>query len=465
MIPDNWPPAFIERMREWLGDEVDDFFAAMNKREIGLRLNPQRGDVAALRARLSQAGWETSPVPWCPAGAWMPEDEVEDAPGKHPYHTAGVYYLQDPSAMAAGVILDPRPGEWVLDIAAAPGGKATHIAARMEQRGVLVANDVSRGRASVLAKNIERMGVTNALVANETPPRLAARWASLFDAVLVDAPCSGESTFARDDHAARRWSLAEVRSYAHRQGEILAQCARLVRPGGRLLYGTCTFSPEENEGVIAAFLVEHEDFELVDLPALPGLQPGRPEWIAAPAMLARAGRFWPHLAPGHGHFYALLHRTGEPARALPERWTGTQVPGRVLRRYREGVGAALRDDPPEEGLYLDTPHDHLYITPLAPDLWDGLHVLRPGWWVASLRHNQVNADHALAVAIRPEEARATLDLAPDDPRLAQFLRGSGWPSDGPQGVVLVTLEGRFPLGWAKRSGGRLHSRYPMHLRK
>ena len=273
-------------MRDWLGDEADDLFAAMDKREIGLRLNPRRGDTTALRARLSQAGWETQPVPWCPAGAWMPEDKIENAPGKHPYHTAGVYYLQDPSAMAAGVILDPRPGEWVLDIAAAPGGKATHIAARMEQRGVLVANDVSRGRASVLAKNIERMGVTNALITNETPPRLADRWAGLFDAVLVDAPCSGESTFARDDQAARQWNLDEVRSYAYHQGQILAQSARLVRPGGRLLYGTCTFSPEENEGVIAAFLAEHEDFELQDLPALPGLQPGRPEWIDAPGMLA-----------------------------------------------------------------------------------------------------------------------------------------------------------------------------------
>ena len=114
MIPDNWPQAFVERMRDWLADEADALFAAMNKREVGLRLNPRRGDVAALRVRLSQAGWETSPVPWCPAGAWMPEDEIEDAPGKHPYHTAGVYYLQDPSAMAAGVILDPRPGEWVI---------------------------------------------------------------------------------------------------------------------------------------------------------------------------------------------------------------------------------------------------------------------------------------------------------------------------------------------------------------
>ncbi len=454
---ENWPVEFIQRMTAWLGAEAEDFFAALAQRDIGLRLNTLRGPAEALLPRLP---WPGEPLPWCPAGRRLPETAEA---GAHPYHLAGVYYLQDPSAMAAGVLLDPQPGEWVLDLAAAPGGKATHLAARMENQGVLVANEISRGRASVLAMNLERLGVTNALVANEPPDRLAERWPGLFDAVLVDAPCSGEGTFSRDSQAVQDWSLAVVAGNARRQQAILAQAAPLVRPGGRLLYGTCTFAPEENEGVIAAFLEAQPDFELAPLPSLPGLHPGRPEWLALPASLAGTGRFWPHLSPGHGHFYALLRRHGEAPPDLPHRWEGEATPGRVQHLYREALSAALAVDPPEVGLVLNR-HDQLYVTPLEPALWEGLHVLRPGWWVASLRHGKINLDQALAMALKPEDARASVSLAVDDPRVRQFLMGGFWPDKGPQGWVLVTVDG-FPLGWGKRGGGRLRSRYPVHLRR
>ncbi len=451
------PLDFIARMRRWLGDEADAFFASLTRRDVGLRLNVRRGDPAELASGLP---WPTRPIPWCEEGRFLRDEGVPL--GTHPYHRAGVYYVQDPSAMAAAVLLDPQPGEWILDLAAAPGGKATHIAARMGDEGVLVANEVSRRRASVLAMNLERMGVTQAMVTNEMPERLAARWAGLFDALLVDAPCSGEGTFVRDSQAIRDWSVATVEGNARRQRMILDQAAPLVRPGGRLLYGTCTFAPEENEGTIAAFLERHPDFHLEPLPPLPGLDRGRPEWIGAPDVLRMAGRFWPHRAPGHGHFYALLRREGE-AEALPARWEGRAVPGRVLRLYRQGVGAALNIEPPEAGLYLSA-DDHLYLTPMEPALWEGMRVLRSGWWVASLRHGKVNPDHALAMAIRPDEAAESLELTVDDPRLRRYLTGGFWADDGPPGWVLITVEG-FPLGWAKRGGGRLRSKYPMHLRR
>ncbi len=458
--PASWPTDFLVRMRTWLGDEAQAFFAALARRDVGLRLNPARGSLESLKARLP---WETQPVPWCPEGVWLPPQVQEEAQvGAHLYHTLGVYYVQDPSAMAAAVLLDPRPGEWVLDLAAAPGGKTTHMAARMRGEGVLVANEVVRRRAAVLALNIERMGVTNALLLNETPERLAERWGGLFDAVLVDAPCSGEGTFSRDSQAIRDWSVDTVLGNARRQKQILEQAALLVRRGGRMLYGTCTFAPEENEAVIAAFLAGHPDFEIADLPQVPGLQPGRPEWVGAPDDVRRAGRFWPHTGPGHGHFYALLRRKGEPGNNLPERWTGNTVPGRIFNLYYKSVGEAIAGTPPEQGLML-TKTDDLYVTPMDPKLWEGLHVLRPGWWVASLRHNKVWPDHALALALRPEEARFVVDLAPDDPRLTTYLRGGFWPDDGAGEYVLVAVEG-FPLGWAKRGEGRLRSRYPLHLR-
>ncbi|MBN1877297.1 MAG: RsmF rRNA methyltransferase first C-terminal domain-containing protein, partial [Anaerolineae bacterium] len=295
------------------------------------------------------------------------------------------------------------------------------------------------------------------------PDRLAERWAGLFDAVLVDAPCSGEGTFARDPHAVRGWSVDAVQTYAHHQLVILEQTAPLVRLGGRLLYGTCTFAPEENEGVIAAFLEMRDDFELMDLPQVPGLHPGHPEWLGLPAHLRRAGRFWPHKGPGHGHFYALLRRKGDPADPLPERWRGSDVPGRVLALYRQRVGEALVGAPPESGLLLDK-EDALYIAPLAPELWRGLRVLRPGWWVATRRHNKVTPNHALAMALRPAQAREVLDLRPDDPHLSMYLQGSSWPDTGTTEFVLITVDG-FPLGWARRTGGRMRSHYPIHLRR
>ncbi len=456
-IPETWPRAFVHRLQTWLGDQAPAFFTALSKRDYGLRLNPRRGDIASLKARIP---WETRPIPWCPAGVWLQEDA---AIGAHPYHTMGVFYSQDPSAMAAAVLLDPQPGEWVLDLAAAPGGKTTHIAARMRGGGVLVANEIVRRRASVLAMNIERMGVTNALISNETPARLAERWPGLFDAMLVDAPCSGEGTFSRDSQAVRDWSIATVQGNARRQLSILRQSAPLVRPGGRLLYGTCTFSPEENEGVIAEFLRETPEFELSPLPDLPGMSPGHPEWIDAPEALRQTGRFWPHTGPGHGHFYALLRRKGVPPDNLPDRWRDNDVPGRVLNLYRQSVGGALAKDPPEEGLILNA-QDDLYIVPIDPQLWQGLRILRPGWWVASRRHNKVNPDHALAAALHPQDARVQVTLTLDDPRLQKYLNGGFWPDKGQAGFALVTVDG-FPLGWAKRGGGRMRSRYPLHLRR
>jgi NOL1/NOP2/fmu family ribosome biogenesis protein/precorrin-6B methylase 2 len=379
--------------------------------------------------------------------------------------------------MAAGVLLDPQPGEWVLDIAAAPGGKATHIAARMQGEGVLVANEVGRRRATVLAMNLERMGVTNAIVTNELPDRLASRWPGLFDAVLVDAPCSGEGTFARDAQSVQAWSVETVQGHARHQITIMDQSAPLVRPGGRLLYGTCTFAPEENEGVVAEFLRQHPDFEVLALPQLPGLSAGRPEWLVTgeemdpldadlETALRQTGRFWPHTGPGHGHFYALLRRRGDPPTDLPVQWEETEVPGRVLRLYRQGLRKALKgkDAIPEAGLFL-AEDDALYVTPLDPALWQDLRVLRPGWWVATLRHGRVNPDHALAMALRPEHARDALSLAHEDARIDKFLNGGFWPDQAKaKGWVLVTVDG-FPLGWGKRGGGRLRSRYPIHLRK
>ncbi|MGC9347143.1 MAG: methyltransferase RsmF C-terminal domain-like protein [Anaerolineae bacterium] len=452
-----WPDDFTSRMSAWLGSEALPFFRALGKQDYGLRLNPRRGSLETLRGRIP---WETEPIPWCPEGLLLKE---EASIGTHSYHTAGVYYSQDPSAMAATVLLDPRPGEWILDLAAAPGSKATHIGARLQGEGVLVANDIARHRTTVLAMNLERMGVTNSIVTNASPDRLAGVWPGLFDAMLVDAPCSGEGTFSRDAQSVRNWSVDTVKSYAYRQHRMLDEAAPLVRPGGRILYGTCTFSPEENEGVIAGFLDQHPDFAIEDLAPLPGMDRGHPEWIDAPTDLERAGRFWPHKAAGHGHFYTLLRRRGEPPDDLPAQWEDEDMPGRVFDLYEKTLNQALEIPPPEKGLIL-TEDDDCYITPMAPGLWAEVPVLRPGWWVASLRHGKIYPDHASAMALRADQVRATVDLKPEERRLETYLNGGFWTDKGKNGFALVTVDS-FPLGWAKRGGGRMRSRYPVHLRR
>ena len=452
-----WPGDFTSRMQSWLGEQAQFFFEALVHRDIGLRLNPVRGSLAALKSGIP---WVTAPVPWCPEGLLL---QQESTISKHPYHTTGVFYIQDPSAMAAAVLLDPKPGEWVLDIAAAPGGKATHIAARMAGKGVLVANDVVRRRASILAKNIERMGISNALITNETPERLASRWKGLFDAVLVDAPCSGEGTFSRDSRSVQQWNLQSVARYAQQSKNILQQAADLIRLGGRILYGTCTFAPEENEGVIDEFLNANQDFQIVALPEFEHLYPGQPQWVGASGEVGLSGRFWPHTGPGHGHFYALLQRSGDPPSDLPERWKGSRCPGRVTKLYDSSMKQILTTKPRQTGLYL-TPGDDLYLTPMDPKLWSGLHILRPGLWLASLRHHKINPDHALAMTLQPEDVQMHVRLSVDDPHLRNYLDGSQWLDAGQDGIVWVSVDG-FPMGWAKRISGKLRSRYPVHLRR
>ncbi|MCS7251412.1 MAG: RsmB/NOP family class I SAM-dependent RNA methyltransferase [Anaerolineae bacterium] len=451
-----FPERFLARMQAWLGSEVEAFLQALaSPYRTGLRVNTLKISPEAFQIR---SPFPLSPVPWCPEGFVV--EDLEARPGLHPYHAVGLYYLQDPSAMAAAILLDPQPGEWVLDLAAAPGGKATHLAARMQDTGVLVANEIQPQRATVLALNIERLGITHAILTNESPPRLANQWEGLFDRVLVDAPCSGEGMFARNPEAIRTWSLNRVRRSAALQKAILLEAARMVRPGGRLLYATCTFAPEENEEVVEAFLRARPDFDLVDPMRHPAFDRGHPEWIAdGDPRLIRTVRLWPHRGPGHGHFYALLQRAGEsrPHRPKPE----ADLPGRAQRALEAFWTETITQPLPEGGLILQG--DQIYWTPMAPILWRGLRVLRPGWWLGRLCQVRFEPAHALAIALSAKAVHRVLDLSLDDPRVTAYLQGYPLEGSWESGWALIALEG-FPLGWVRAERGRLKNMYPRHLR-
>ena len=358
------PSKFTNRMKFMLGQECDAFLVSFEcVRSKALRINPcklQGGREDAY----SKLPFETKKILWEENG-FVYKDE--DEPGKHPLHMAGLYYIQEPSAMSPVAYLDPKPGQRVLDLCAAPGGKSTQIAGRMQGRGILVSNEINAGRAKILSENIERMGIGNAMVLNETPQNLSARFEGWFDRILIDAPCSGEGMFRKNEDAVTNWSPENVRLCADRQDEILDNAASMLAPSGRLVYSTCTFAPDEDEGTIYRFLLRHPEFRVVEVPLYEGMDHGNPSWALIDTsdestwtmpdlqdnaastqddkdyglegcldevktnkeklnkdnlnkeklnkdvadQLANCIRLWPHHLKGEGHFLAVLERVNE----------------------------------------------------------------------------------------------------------------------------------------------------------
>ena len=366
------PEAFLERMKRQLGDEYERYLDSLNRsRAVALRFNPLKGEIP-------QLPFVGQPVPWEPMGYYYDPDA---RPGLHVFHEAGVYYLQEASAMAPVALLDPKPGERVCDLCAAPGGKTTQIAGRMMGQGFLLCNEINPKRAKILSRNIERMAVSNALVTNEHPATLAQRFAGFFDRVLVDAPCSGEGMFRKEEAAVTDWSQETVEMCARRQAEILSSAAALIRPGGRLVYSTCTFSPEEDEQAVARFLENHPEFvpETVDAPWFEAGENG-------------SVRLWPHKLLGEGHFAAVLRKMegSEESTVIP---AGEKLP-KTWQPFAASLGIRLPDGK------ASTFGDTLYWAP--PDMPDirKLKVLRPGLELGTVKKDRFEPAHALALWLK-----------------------------------------------------------------
>jgi NOL1/NOP2/sun family putative RNA methylase len=455
------PPAFLARMAQLLGGEYPAFLASYGAQpNVGLRVNTLKIVPDAFR---KIAPFDLSPVPWCADGFTV---TGEGEPGKHSYHAAGLYYLQDPSAMAVAELLDPQPGERVLDLSAAPGGKATHIAALMRNEGLLVANEIHRKRVWDLAENLERWGTRIAAVTVEPPAWLATRLEGFFDRVLVDAPCSGEGMFRRSATARAEWAPELVQGCALRQSVILEQAARMMRPGGMLVYSTCTFAPEENEGTVVRFLRQHPEFELVEVTRRPAFSEGRPDWIkGSPPELRRAVRLWPQTGPGEGHFVAVMRQDGTPTEATlqPSRlMPADRLPAQVHALYRAFCREHLAMAPATERLALVG----TYLYALPPDLPDltGTRFIHPGWWLGTIKKDRFEPSHALAMALTSSGAQHTLDFEAGSDEFLTYLRGGSLPAEGEDGWTLVTVDG-FPLGWGKCVRGMVKSHYPKGLRR
>lgn len=510
------PDAFINRMQMLLGDEYDAFFSSYDKpKYAGIRVNTLKISVEEFAAI---SPFELKPVPWCPTGFYVDENAK---PGKHPYYHAGLYYIQEPSAMSPAEALNVVPGDRVLDLCAAPGGKSTQIGAKLQGKGVLVTNDISADRTKALAKNIELYGVKNAVVLNETPERIAGSFPNYFNKIVIDAPCSGEGMFRKDEDMIRQWEKHSVEKCTLMQRDILRTAASLLAPGGTIVYSTCTFAPEENEGMIAEFLQQNPDFTVVPLPVASGLSSGRPDWIpetiaaddAIKAETAGCGRLWPHKIEGEGHFLAVLRHTGEEDAAtrevLLEETLMEPELGRARKQARDRHKSHERDRAGHashtgkknkaRGVGLNTGADeqemigswtvfaseqlalkhneppmlfggNVYLSPLTKDRLNGLKTVRPGWYVGTVKNGRFQPGHPLATALHEDEAVRVLELSSDEGEVVRYLKGETLeipPSriicqdqtSSPKGYVLVTVDG-YSLGWGKWLDGMLKNEYP-----
>ena len=428
-----FPKAFLDRMKDQLGQEYPAFLESLERpRAVALRLNPLKGE-------MPQLSFVTEPVPWEPMGWYY---DPNQRPGLHPYHEAGVYYLQEASAMAPVALLDPQPGEFICDLCAAPGGKTTQIAGRMAGEGMLLCNEINPKRAKILSRNIERMGVANALVTNEHPQRLAQRFAGLFDRVLIDAPCSGEGMFRKEEAAVTDWSPETVEMCARRQAEILDSGAQLVKPGGRLVYSTCTFAPQENEQAIGAFLQRHPEFS--------------PETVEAPWFTPGPDgsfRMWPHKLLGEGHFAAVLRKDGGQEATCRE-MAGEKLP----KQWQEFAKDLTIELPEGKAVGFGS---GIYWAPVGmPDL-SGVKVLRPGLELGELKKDRFEPAHALALWLKT--AARKQNFAADSAQIKAYMHGETIAS-GQRGWCLVSVDG-FSLGWGKGDGNCLKNHYPKGLRR
>jgi len=552
------PLIFAERMKSLLGDEFGQFMKSYEQSpHAGLRVN-------TLKISMEQfdeiAPFDLRPIPWCETGFYVPHGVK---PGLHPYYHAGLYYIQEPSAMAPVELLQVEPGDRVLDLCAAPGGKTTQIAAKLQGKGVLVTNDIHAERTKALAKNVELYGVRNAVVLNESPERIANAFPHYFDKVLIDAPCSGEGMFRKDEDMVKSWEDHSVEKCVLMQRDILETAARLLAPGGTIVYSTCTFAPEENEAMIAEFLNVNRDFVVMDIPEETGFAPGRPEWVRqmmpekaeeTEAVLDQTrgtARLWPHLLEGEGHYVAVLrHRAGQgletdqpgvvkegameygqvvdvsrievegnkdhsiaassiamtkadrkkerllriESRESHDRQAGGgKNPGRQSKKGKDhggrksergqGRGAdpasmdsvAIYTQFVKEQLEIDLTGetvcygDRVYQSSVGAARLEGLKVIRPGWFMGTIKNGRFVPSHPLACALNASEARRSVNLSSADGEAVRYLKGETLNIEEERvvlkadtvakGYVLVCVDG-YAAGWGKWLDGVLKNEYP-----
>lgn len=458
----NLPEAFEIKMKELLKDEYNDYLMCFDEpRHFGLRVNTSKISVEDF---LKISPWPLEQVPWIHNGFYYDGEKYQ--PAKHPYYFAGLYYLQEPSAMTPADRLPVQPGDKVLDVCAAPGGKATELGARLNGTGLLAANDLSNSRAKGLLKNIELMGIGNVLVLSEEPGKLIPYFTEYFDKILIDAPCSGEGMFRKDRKMIRAWEEHGPEYFSKIQRSIITQAAQMLRPGGMILYSTCTFSPEENEQTIEYLLEQYPEFDICEIPGYEGFSKGMPEMTSSgDERLSRTVRIFPHHMKGEGHFLALLKKgsaAGDDTVA-----DGKPDPGSVKRGRKklpeelaDFLSDIKREFDPER---IDIRSEKVYYMPEGLPALNGVRFLRTGLLLGELKKKRFEPSQAFAMNLKKEEYPRILDFPVSDERIIKYLKGETLDvedlvSAKEKGWYLICTDG-YPLGFGKLSGQVLKNKY------
>ncbi|WP_320932794.1 RsmB/NOP family class I SAM-dependent RNA methyltransferase [Hungatella effluvii] len=445
---------YLNRMRDLLGEE--EFSAYLKsfdeERLYGLRVNTAKVTPEAFPELVS---WDLKPVPWIPNGFYY---EGTERPAKDPYYYAGLYYLQEPSAMTPAMLLPVEPGDRVLDLCGAPGGKSTELGVKLAGKGVLISNDISNSRAKALLKNLELWGISNICVTSETPDKLADVFGPWFDKILIDAPCSGEGMFRKDDDMVKSYEERGPEYYSEIQKEITDQAVRMLAPGGLLLYSTCTFSRCEDEEIICHILENHQEMELIRLPLFEGASGG----IGLDGCI----RLFPHKIKGEGHFISLLRKNGggaertaagsrERSRTEPQ---GKKAP--ALPTELTDFLALMNREFDDSRIMIK--NDSVYYLPENFVPAKELRYLRTGLLLGELKNKRFEPGQALAMTLHAEDFRQTISWKKEDDRVIRYLKGetiSLTPEEGPvKGWCLVCVDG-YPLGFAKGTGMALKNKY------
>lgn len=476
----NLPIEFEKKMKAFLGNEWDDFlYSYDNNRFQALRFNTLKVQSPEERMRILKTLKISSEkkVSWANEAYYFDENV---RPGKHPYHEMGLYYIQEPSAMSAAALLAPKPGMRVLDLCAAPGGKSTQLATYLGDSGLLVSNEINTQRSRILSQNIERMGIKNAIVTNEDSFVLASHFPGFFNAIQVDAPCSGEGMFRKLPEAIEQWSIENVAICAARQKEILDNAAVMLKPGGTIVYSTCTFSKEENEDVIEYFLERHPDFTLEEME-----------------------RFWPHKVDGEGHFVAKLVRRGSVNEfgadydVCEDSCNKVEDTGlKVDRKTKKNKNSKNRKNETKPALtkenmkllleFLDETisedvaawiknsrlvmfGEQLYRLPDMEVDIKGLKVQRAGLHIGEFKKQRFEPSHSLALALKLNDAKNLVKLTCDNPQTIGFFNGQSvvlsdeQTAECKKGWALVCVDG-YTAGWGKVNGTQVKNHYPKGLR-
>lgn len=478
----NLPKAFTDRMQILLKEEYDDFIRSYEEPlRQGLRVNTLKGSVEDFLERTS---FTLEPIPWVKTGFFY---EQEERPGKSVFHEAGAFYMQEPSAMAVATLAEPKPGERVLDLCAAPGGKTSQLATYLKGEGLLISNEIHPKRAQILAQNVERMGIRNCVVLNETPDSLAEHFPEFFDCIVVDAPCSGEGMYRKEEAAITEWSPENVEMCAARQKDILKEAVKMLAPGGRLIYSTCTFAPAENEENVVFLLDEYPELSIMKKDMGDYFSPGCADFVNGREEVKHAFRLWPHKMKGEGHFMCGFIKSGDSSfdlseadcledspkkkdkkknkdKKIKDSWSkrSTQKAEKII--LEEFVRDCFTKELAER--ILSGPFeffgDRLFLLPEEIKL-EGLKSTRPGLELGCFEKNRFEPAHALAMSILPSEIKVGKMLSVSEAEGEAYIRGESLPCEN-KGWTIVCVDG-YSCGWGKASGGVLKNHYPKGLRR